>query len=266
MAAKRNPARVSVSDLLPFLDCEYKGRARLLMNAWSAPTAQMRFGTWVHQKAAHLLLPAPGSEDLVLPLEFIDQEPLVKELEDFLWVPPFTVLSTETPLTIPIGDDILVQARIDALIEEDGQVGDLQWKTIGKGKDVGRELERIRMSPHEITYRKAMRLSGINVKWTAVGVLRTYLTKTQQEEKVPRVQLYTLPATQEEDDKAWLDVEASFKRFARGKSSIKNWSACFGSFGRCPLLDHCHNGVSAIDLLTYPLIDRYQDITPDPTQ
>lgn len=252
--------QVSVSDLLPFLDCEYKGQVRLHNQRWVAPTFNMRLGTWFHEVAATSLEGKPLPDT---PEEFTEFIGIRAQLIRFCQPPPFDVVSIETPLSFPLSKDVNIVMRLDGLIRTNGDMTDLQWKTVGKGKDIGKELERIRMSPHEITYRRGMRLAGIQVWGTSIGIIRTYLTKEQRKENIPSVQLYALPATKEEDDAAWEDIEGFFKRLTRSKSTLKNWNACFSNFGVCPLLSHCHHGASINDLLPERLVNRYPDITPN---
>lgn len=253
--------KLSISDLLPFLDCEYKGRTRFETQRWTPPTLQQRLGTHLHALAAAVV--TPGAERPTLPNELLTFQHLHLALTNFLTPPPFEVLSVETPLSFELEKGVEIQCRVDGLVNQNG-VHDLQYKTLGRGKAVATELERIRMSPHEITYRRAWRRAGVNILGTLVVIIRTYMSQENAKASVPYVQHYTLSATAEEDEEAWKDIEIYLKRLARGKAKAHNWAACQGIYGSCPLLPHCHYRVPVSVCLQSELSNRYADITPDP--
>lgn len=260
--------RFSISDLLPFLDCDYKGAVRWDSQHWVSPTRNMRLGTALHRYCDNLFRNGPDhtfidTADADLREDLI---PLIDAADRHLAPPPFLLLSSETPIVYPLGNGHELVGRLDGhIVWEDGDCS-LQWKSVGKGVNIGNYLEKVRMSPHEIFYRTGLRRLGREVSGTALGIFRTYLTKAQKEDNVPVFELFDLPATREEDEAAMLDITETARRFIAASTDhgfayrIRNWTACQSIFGKCPLFEHCHNRASVSDCLTVPLEARYNDL------
>jgi hypothetical protein len=255
--------RFSVSDLLPFLECNYKGTMRFQHQRWVEPTASMRLGTTVHKLCQNMLTGgALGDIPELVP----GLEPMLPEIGCVLSPPPFECLAVEHPLQWQMGRHMLV-GRLDAIGRMGGRKWSIQWKTLGKGRDLGMLLEKVRMSTHEIAYRSMYAAAyGEYLAGTALGVFRTYRTKQQLKDGVPIFSFHELPVLVREDEEAWEDIRAHMRRFidhnVAGAWSPKNWSACFSSWGTCPLLEHCHHGADWQQLLPAPLADRYTDLPP----
>jgi hypothetical protein len=262
--------RFSVSDLLPFLDCEYKGATRWDHQHWTPPTRNMRLGTALHQYCDLVLRTGRGNHPLLTEPDIAeDLVPLIEAADRYLAPPPFRVLDSETPIVHPLGGGHELVGRLDGIACLP-DIHSLQWKTVGKGVNIGNYLEKVRMSPHEIFYRTGLRRIGYDCRGTALGVFRTYLTKAQKEDNVPIYELFELPATEAEDEAAMQDILEAARRFISASASggttfrMRNWSACQSIFGKCPLFEHCHNGNDARELLPVPLESRYNDLPPYP--
>lgn len=256
---------LSVSDLLPFLDCPYAGTTRLREQAWAGSSGALRVGTAVHQHMEWVLHGRPTPPPL-LALHSAEEQAQYEHCIAGVasWSPPWPVLSVEEPLQLEVRPDLWIQGRLDARVEDKGQWS-LQWKTLGRGVDVGKSLEKIRMSPHEITYHMLVKqVLGIDLKGTIVGTFKKHLTKAEQAQGVPIFQLWQLHRPTDEAQAAWEeDIFPAFDDLAsalRGwPRPRRDWTKCLGKFDnfKCPLYDHCHLGlpISALGLVT--LEDRY---------
>lgn len=263
--------RFSVSDLLPFLDCEYKGAVRWDIQRWTAPTRNMRLGTALHKYCDSLLRtgqPNHGFTDTADADLRDDLLPLIEAADRHLAPPPFLLRASETPIVYPLSNGHELVGRLDGHIVREDRDCSLQWKTVGKGVNIGNYLEKVRMSPHEIFYRTGLRNLGREVSGTSLGIFRTYLTKAQKEDNVPVFELFDLPATKEEDEAAMRDIVETAHRFIAASIDhgfayrLRNWTACQSIFGKCPLFEHCHNRAFAEDCVTVPLEARYGDLPP----
>lgn len=293
---------LSVSDLLPFLDCTYAGQQRLLLNAWSGSTGALRLGTALHEHMEWLLHGRFHPEPQAALQDSADQKSLDSMRAAVVgWNPPWQLQGIELQLSAPLfetaggapavpipsymlppgeeptppssGNGPTIVGTLDALVfDEKDRHWSLQWKTIGKGRNVGAELERVRMSPHELTYHWLVKQAlGIDLSGTIVGLFRKSLTKKEMEQGVPVFQLYELPRASEEALKAFYeDIGPAFNDLydsltTEGWQDRKNWRACYGPFGNspCPLFDHCHLGLPADTLGLIPLEDRYSALSPN---
>lgn len=271
---------VSISDLLPFLACEYAGSNRLDKRLWSGSTDALYLGTALHKYMEWKLLPKEQREatpepaftftDLASTKSFAAMVDAVRD-----WECPWHVWAVEREVTIPLLSDVMTEdglpndpvlkGRLDAVVrDEKGRYWSLQWKTIGKGQNIGAKLEEVRMSPHEIAYARAYRQeTGIPLVGTIVGLFRKSLTKQEVLDKVPVFQLYPLLRSQDEVDDAWLmDIRPKLLDLIGScdENMPRNWTQCakFGNtWKQCPLFDHCHLGVSIESLGLVPLEDRY---------
>jgi hypothetical protein len=263
--------QLSISDILPYLDCRYKGITRLSAQRWTPPTSRQQLGTIIHKHCDDLLTTGRINHDYswIDPVLLPEAEPLLSEADLALCPPPFKVLASEIPLTTEIGNDVHLVGRLDAVALFNDRIYSVQWKTVGKGVSIGPFLEKVRMSPHEISYRYMLRQDNRfkDCAGTLLGVFRTYLTKQQKEDNVPRFELFELEATEEEDAEAFeLDIATTGRELARSVHDgprVRNWTACQSIFGTCPLYQHCHFGSSIEDCLVSPLENRYQDVKHD---
>lgn len=263
---------ISVSDILPFMDCRYKGATRLSLKRWTPPSSRMQLGTVLHKHCDDLLKTGKINHDYswIDPILLPEAEPLLAEADLHLCPPPFQVLASEIPFKLEIGNDLHLVGRLDAVAKLNEKIYSVQWKTVGKGVSIGPFLEKVRMSPHEITYRTMLRQDPRfkECSGTLLGVFRTYLTKQQKENNVPRFEFFELEATEEEDCEAFeFDIAQSGRELISTINHgprIRNWTACQSIYGTCPLYQHCHFGGSPEDTLTVPLEDRYQDVSALP--
>jgi hypothetical protein len=262
--------QLSISDILPYLDCRYKGIARLHHQRWTPPTSRQQLGTIIHQHCDNLLKTGTINHDTswIDPTLLPEAEPLLAEADLNLCPPPFTIIGSELPLSIEAGNNLQIVGRLDAVALYNERLYSVQWKTVGKGVSIGPFLEKVRMSPHEITYRHMLRQAPDfqDCAGTILGVFRTYLTKQQKEDNVPRFEFFPLEATAEEDEEAFeKDIAPVARELARSVGDgggARNWTACQSLFGTCPLYQHCHFGASIPDCLVSPLENRYKDVKP----
>ena len=126
--------KLSVSDLLPFLDCERRGHTRFFTQRWVPPSRSQRLGSHLHDFAASVLDPSRGRP--VIAQDLKEFEFLESELLRYLTPrPPFEVLSIEQPLEFELEPGVKILTRVDGLVDRSG-VHDLQYKSLGKGKSV----------------------------------------------------------------------------------------------------------------------------------
>ena len=265
--------KLSISDLLPYLDCQYAGQQRLKANAWGAPGNAVKIGSAVHEYMAWILGDRKGDEPLIALSSVEDQrvyEHCISAVKD--WIPPFEVKLIEHALEaeLPRGG-VSLQGLLDALVvDEDGFYWSLQWKTVGRGVNIGSTLEKVRMSPHEIAYHWLVKESlGIELAGTILGTFKKHLTKEEQKMGVPIFQLWHLNRTADEAAEAMqrdiapvlisLAIDMSMPRLAP-----RNWTSCLGYYGNspCPLFGHCHNGLPIMAMGLIPLEDRYAQEDP----
>ena len=255
-------ARISISDLLPYYDCPYKGITRRYYSAWTGPTRAMRRGTAIHSYIDQLS--KAGRPIHAFPLDHdLEEEvrPILELLDLYLCPPPFPIASTETPISIEAGHDIEIVGRLDMVIPDGTAEWSGQAKTISKGVALGPFLEKVRLSPHEITYRHARRQAGKTVLGTKLLIIRTELSKAQAADNVPRLEWFDLTADADTDADLFENhICPAARALVRETPSWRNYTACTTLFGRCPLFDHCHNGWPVSDCLTVPLEDRYTDV------
>lgn len=259
---------ISVSDILPYLDCQYKGATRLASRSWTPPSSRMQLGTILHKHCDDLLKTGRINHDhsWIDPILLPEAEPLLAEADLHLCPPPFKVLGSEIPLISEIGNNLHLVGRLDAIARFNDRIYSVQWKTVGKGVSIGPFLEKVRMSPHEISYRHMLRQDNRfkDCAGTLLGVFRTYLTKQQKEDNVPRFEIFELEATEEEDSQAFeADIATTGRQLARSIDDgprVRNWTACQSIYGTCPLYQHCHSGSDVKDCLTVPLENRYSDV------
>lgn len=265
--------RLSISDLLPYLACEYRGHTRFTQQRWLAPSDPQRLGTWLHALCAWILCdenpdsdwaPTPPEDLLAL------AAPLAEAAREQLYDrTPFRVHWVEQALGLQIAPELTLEVRPDGLVTYQDSLLDLQWKTAGKGRDISRLMSEVVNSPHEIAYRHILRQHGNDVQGTLLGVFRTYLTKQQKADNVPILEFFPLYASAEEDatrfhqDLVPKAIALANSRLS-GAVTYKNWSACFSLTGACPLVPHCHQGAAIEDCLPQPLEDRYADRAADP--
>lgn len=267
---------ISISDLLPFLACEYRGATRLKLQRWTPPTEPMHLGTLLHAYVAKLL--QTGQPDHTFGPPGIGLEPLIEAADRALLPIPWVIHGVEEPLYIQLGQTPhRLIGRLDARVshpqcdEQDRQYQkSLQIKTFGKGQNLGNFLEKVRMSPHEISYRTMMRAAGHDCDGTLLLVFRTYLTKQQKADNVPIFESFDLQATHQEDKEAFKSIERQALNLITAPThgfpqATKNWAACFNLLGNCPLIQHCHHGADAGDCLPFPLSNRYEDLPTNPT-
>jgi hypothetical protein len=268
--------RFSISDLLPYLDCRYKGAVRYMNKLWTAPTVRQQLGTIVHQHCDTLLKTGRINHDhsWIDPTLFHEAEPLLSEADLALCPPPFEVLGSEVPLSLRFGSinattslNHQLVGRLDAVAKKDDRIYSVQWKTIGKGISIGPFLEKVRMSPHEISYRHMLRQDDRykECAGTLLGVFRTYLTKQQKEDNVPRFEIFELNASPQEDQAAFeQDILPSLRAIIQDcispQAPPRNWTACHSIFGTCPLYHHCHSGAAVRDCVAHSVEDRYSDV------
>lgn len=271
--------QLSISDLLPYLDCSYRGVTRLREQRWTLPTDAMRLGTAVHTYCQQLLTTKKPNHDRSWLARDIAEaaEPLITAADLALAPPPFEVLDVELPLSYPLSAAHELVGRLDAVARHNGQLYSVQWKTLGKGQNLGNFLEKVRMSPHEISYRTMLRTRGEAVSGTLLGVFRTSLSKAQAADNVPIFEIFPLESTAAEDDAAFEDITSAAKDLLIGATNVslaeprhsrRNWAACFSIFGACPLVQHCHFGSDVASCLPAPLENRYTDLSatgPDGT-
>jgi len=270
----------TVSDVLPYYDCNYKGAVRYSSQRWVEPTGPMRRGSALHTYVENLLKtqkPDHKFLDETVPADLRDEvEPLIVAADMNLCPPPFKVIGVEVPFRTheaTEGYEFYMNARLDAIIEAENGVYSGQIKTLGKGVPLGPFLERVRLSPHEAIYRRALRSHGYNVLGTVLLTFRTYLTKEQRKNNVPVFEFFYLPATEEEDtlianDVHRLIIQLIYYTNSNGAEPgilrtryppIRNWTACTGIHGTCPLYEHCHNRASVQSCLPSPLVNRYPE-------
>lgn len=265
---------LSISDLLPYLACRYGGSMRLEKKAWSAPTDALYLGTALH-KHMEWVLAGRVTPEPILPLtdpaSIKSFDAMKQSVEG--WTMPWKVLDIEREVKIALDtqmplaqyDGAVLNGRLDAVVEDEkGRRWSLQWKTIGKGQNIGAKLEDVRMSFHELAYSYMYRIeTGQPLVGTIVGLFRKSLTKQEALDKVPVFQLYPLLRSQDEVDEAWqVDIKPACRELlASGETAEpRNWTQCakFGaSWRQCPLFDHCHLGVSIDSLGLTPLEERY---------
>lgn len=262
--------KLSISDLLPYLSCQYAGQQRLKANAWGAPGNAVKIGSAVHEYMAWILGDRKGDEPLIALSSVEDQrvyEHCISAVKD--WIPPFEVKLIEHALEaeLPSGG-VSLQGRLDALVFDEGEYWSLQWKTVGRGVNIGNVLEKVRMSPHEIAYHWLVKeCLGIELAGTVLGTFKKHLTKAEQSIGTPVFQTWALHRTSDEAETAWADdiapMLALLNEQVTGRMPAwpppRNWTSCFGTFGNspCPLFGHCHNGLPIEAMGLVPLEDRY---------
>jgi hypothetical protein len=282
-ATGRNLPVITVSDILPFLDCNYKGAARYSSQRWTSPTRPMERGTALHEYVRKLFetgKPDHRFLDEVVPADVRDEvEPLITAADRHLLPIPFHILGIEQSIQLLINFehyDFYLHVRPDFIVNIDGKVWSGQIKTLGRGIPLGPYLEKVRMSFHEGAYRTALRTIGHDVAGTILLTFRTYLTKEQKANNVPVFEQFVLPATEEEDNLIFTDLRrASIALFYYTNTTaktpgalrttyapIRGWHNCTSLLGTCPLYQHCHNRATIEDCLPVPLTDRYPEFTP----
>jgi len=286
---------LTVSDILPLMDCNYKGSARFSSQSWVAPSVPMKRGSGLHLYVENLLknkAPDPAFLDReVLESLRLELAPLIAAADANLCPPPFQLLGVEEALQEFVSFenyDFYLNIRPDFVCILNGKIYSGQIKTIGRGMPVGPALERVRMSFHEGAYRTILRRRGFNIEGTLLLVFRTYLTKEQKANNVPVFESFALPATEEEDKLLYQDllrsaIQLLYYTTTRNSQPgplrtvyppVRNWSACTSLLGTCPLYEHCHHGAPIKSCLPVPLTDRYPEFprysaanppTPAPT-
>lgn len=259
--------RLSISDLLPYLSCQYAGQQRLKANAWGAPGNAVKIGSAVHEYMAWILGDRKGDEPIIALSSVEDQrvyEHCISAVKD--WVPPFEVRLIEHALEAALpSSTVTLQGRLDALVFDEGEYWSLQWKTVGRGVNIGNTLEKVRMSPHELAYHWLVKeCLGIELAGTILGTFKKHLTKEEQKMGTPIFQLWHLNRTPDEAREAmgrdiapvFYGMEVDIKV---GRPSPRNWTSCLGYYGnsQCPLFGHCHNGLPIMAMGLIPLEDRY---------
>ena len=255
--------KLSTSDLLPYLDCHYAGVVRLRQNAWSGSSSALRVGTAVHKHMEWIMRGRPdGPPAIALPSVEEQQtfDHCISAVTD--WTPPWDIRHVELPLEAALSPSLTVQGRLDALALDAGRHWSVQWKTVGRGVNIGNVLEKVRMSPHELTYHHLVKQAlGIELAGTILGTFKKNLTKAEQAAGTPIFQTWALYRTPDEAALAWQeDLEPMFRALANGDlAAPRNWTSCFGQFGNspCPLFGHCHNGLPIMAMGLVPLEDRY---------
>lgn len=260
--------KLSISDLLPYLDCNYAGFQRLATKSWSAPGAALRVGTAVHKHMEWILRGRQGEPPLIALGSMEDQQTYEHCISGVAnWTPPWEIVHVELPLEAPVVTGQLdLQGRLDAIVKDGKHYWSLQWKTVGRGVNIGNVLEKVRMSPHEIAYHWLVKQTlGIELAGTILGTFKKNLTKAEQSAGTPIFQTWALYRTPEEAESAWVyDIMPLLEQLwdtqigAQGFVP-RNWTSCFGPFGNspCPLFGHCHNGLTIEAMGLVPLEDRY---------
>ena len=266
---------LSVSDLLLYLRCPYAAHA-----AWShgvaAPTPAMRRGTAIHKALEHHLKGQPIPASLSESVADADRkftEAAIFRLAD--WKPPFTVDAVEHPLTYHYDDtkegpglDFHIVGRLDALVTDSAGRWSFQLKTLGKGKNLGLTMEKVRMSPHEITYHWLAQQAGISLRGTKLLLLKD-LTIAEKAAGTDMLTLVDLPRTDAEVIAAFdQDIMPRFMDLAEmlnDRPWSRNWTSCYGDFGNspCTYYEHCHNGLPLAILPLTPKEDRYADLSTE---
>lgn len=264
---------LSVSDLLLFLRCPYAAHA-----AWThgvaAPTPAMRRGTAIHKALEHHLKGQPIPADLIDAVADADRkftEASIFRLAD--WKPSFTVDATEHPLSYTYSDrdadlNFTIVGRLDALVTDSAGAWSLQLKTLGKGKNLGLTMEKVRMSPHEIVYHWLAEQAGIKLRGTKLLLLKD-LTIAEKAAGTDMLTLVDLPRTYDDVVAAFgQDIQPNFEALAdmlHYGPGYRNWTSCYGDFGNspCTYYEHCHNGLPLPILPLTPKEDRYADLTAE---
>lgn len=257
---------ISISDLLPYLACQYAGSMRLERQEWSGSTDALYLGTALHKHMEWILNGRQGPEPFLPLTEPKDIKSLDAMRAAVLdWESPWEVLEVERAVSFDLGNGHTLNGRLDAIVKDDkGRHWSLQWKTIGKGQNIGAKLEDVRMSFHELAYAYMYKMeTGIDLAGTIVGLFRKSLTIQETKDKVPVFQAYPLLRSPHDVAEAWAaDIKPACLEMidSLNIATRRNWTQCakFGaSWRQCPLFDHCHLGLSIESLGLVPLEVRY---------
>lgn len=195
------------------------------------------------------------------------------------------ILGVELPLQTDLAPNLTLQGRLDALVEVDGKLWSLQWKTYAD--DLASLIERVQIGWHECyAYPTLVASMGIKLPYagTILGACRKLpsyrLRDTGTGKKVrvdvtdaDRIEAFTFH---------WLALNPTLYS-QRAKDVLKyaedmrlttdfphnepkrNPDACHGYFGnsRCPYWSSCYDGEDINGPGFVPILDRYADLSPD---
>lgn len=267
--------RISVSLYNEWLRCPLRAWWQYNKRTWTPGGKALKMGTAVHKYMEALsrtgrgVLPPETASDLVLELA-----PLLEHVpSDFLaregmWYHQHegrscAEMQLSAKIYCPRIDTwVEVVGTLDDIAEDEEALWSLQFKTVAKGKPIGGELEKHRMSHHEMVYHWLAMENGIPLAGTALGTIRK-LSQADLKANVPVWSLFRLERSRDEvvefiaDDFAPM-LERMVADLEENKPP-RNWLGCFDPYGnyRCPLFDACHNGVDADSITLEPMEDRY---------
>lgn len=240
----------------------------------------MRLGTLVHEHLHHILSAGPAPEvSSDLTAEFAP----IRDAARGVLSLPYNIIATEHPFGYgPLSSGYgplssgnrnsipWLVGRLDGIaIGPDGRFWSVQWKTLGKGGNVGNLMEAVKYSTHECCYRMLLQnfLLQImpenipHVAGTLLGVFRTYLTKQQKADNIPIFQFYELEVDRETSSNVLSSTWRYARDFVAGAASTPHYTACFSPRGNCPLIAHCYqHDIDIHALLPELQRDRYADL------
>lgn len=262
--------------------CEYAAGIKHRHKRWSEPSSALRIGTAFHKgleaklggipltplRIAGIASQVPDPKDAKV------AQRLLSALEAFK-LPAWKVLGIEKPFSMKVQSGMHeIVGRLDGIVEDEEGLWSLQGKTISSSKDIEGEQEKVRLSPHEITYHRLCMEEGIDLKGTIL-VLGVKLSKKAEDAGVQMIQIHKLPRSVMAVAKAWPTLFDRILSVANKLESkpidrlFANTDNCLGQYGnsRCPLFVHCHHGASLSGTieskLTMPLENRYGDLASD---
>lgn len=277
--------KINISDFKGWRTCPYAAKVKHEFGRWTPPTDAMRVGTAFHKglelKLANKPITGLDLEACVSGIEDISDAKTARELLAHLntfTLPPGRALGSEVKLSTPLydwdtGDMHTLVGALDGLWEDpDGLLWSLQAKTISSSKPIAHELNRVRLSFHELAYHKLAHDNKRYISGTLV-IVGVKLTKKAKEAGQAPIFYEYMPRTWDESEELLPSLEAELLRYAQDMdvdasraSMFRNTDACLGQYGNspCPLFVHCHQGADLAGVvdttLTHIREDRYSEI------
>jgi hypothetical protein len=259
--------KLSVSDLLRYNSCAYSHHCAQTAGV-PAPSGAMRRGTALHH-ALEQRLSGPGIPEIDYSTVDEDDHAFVQKGVARLmeWEPPGIVETDDAELALSMDTGAYtIVGRLDALMRCPDGYWSLQLKTLGKGVNPALAMEKVRMSPHEITYAwLAKHTRDIDIKGTYLILLRDLTIKAAKEGTDMMTTIFLPRSSGEVSHAMAQDILPLFDDMVNPlRVHGHDWTSCYGQFGNspCPYFEHCHNGLplDAGLLNLTKLEDRYEGV------
>lgn len=269
---------ISVSDLLDYLECPYKARIKRQYKRWAPPGSALGIGIAFHKGLELKLAKTPivGLDKAACLASCSDvkdgqvADKLLTHLEAYE-MPKGEAISSEEAFSVPFGAHNIV-GRLDGRWTSDGIAQwSLQGKTIASSRPIAAELNRVRLSLHEVLYHYLVsRCLGIQLAGTLV-LVGVKLSKKAADEGQATIFHEYMPREGWEVDRMLPGLFRVIERYILDMDepsgvTLRNTGACLGKYGNspCPLFVHCHQAASLEGTLdtecTHVLEDRYTEV------